>query len=236
MTNFKYKEVINFILDYIYNNSKKGIEKIPSERFMSQHLNTSRTTVKYAIDKLIEDRLLYKIHGKGTFINADIDYSKVSINKRNPDSLNLNISSKGLKLESQVISSKVLYNYSKLDYIFPTNIHDYYELIRKRIVKDGYYCVEISYFPFRIFPDANRHDFSVQSLYEYMENKGYKPVYFNKSIRVSYNRKISDILKTPLNIPLFLEEYEAFTKEGQLIEYTKAYTDSRFVEYEFYIN
>lgn len=236
MNNFKYKIAIDYILNYIYVNNKKGILKIPSERYISTVLNISRTAVKYAVDKLVDDKVLYKIQGKGTYLNSDIDFSKVSINKQNPDSLNLNVSSRGMKLESSVLSSRVLYDFRKLNSIFPEYITDFYELIRKRTVKNSYYCVEVAYFPFRIFPDANRYDFSKSSLYQYMEDKGHKPVHFNKSIKVTHNKAINNILKISEEIPLFLEEYQAFTHEGQLIEYTRAYSDSRFVEFDFTVN
>ncbi len=50
---------------------KKGIykNKIPSERELMDRFSISRTTVRTAISLLVQDGMLEKIHGKGTFIS-----------------------------------------------------------------------------------------------------------------------------------------------------------------------
>ena len=233
LNNYKYKLVQSFILNFIYENRNPGKRKIPSERMISQQLGVSRTTVKYAIDKLIKDRVLYKEHGKGTFVNFHMNFSRIEINKKTPDAFTLNVKGQGLELGNIVLSLMVLYDYEDLKNIFPKEIVDFYELKRIRIVNKNYFSVEISYFPFRQFPDANRYDFSKKSLYQYLENKGHKPVHFTKSIEVVENAEIRSLLKLQPEVPMFFEKYKAYSQQGQLVEYTKVYTDSRLVEYGF---
>lgn len=222
-------------MSFIHNNDQHGEIRIPSERFLSEELNVSRTTVKYAIDKMVEDRVLYKVHGKGTFVNSEMNLSRIVINKNVPDAFTLNVRSRGLELETIVLSSKVLYDYPEFKHIFPKEVKDFYELRRIRIVSKKNYSVETSYFPFKLFPDANRYDFSKHSLYEYMETKGHKPEKFQKSIQVESNSQVNELLNLDKNTLLFFEKYIAYTENNTVIEYTEAYTDSSLVEYDFII-
>lgn len=184
---------------------------------------------------MIEDKVLYKTHGKGTFVNAEMNLSRIAINKNVPDAFTLNVRRNGLELETNVISSKVLYDFQGLKHIFPKEISDFYELKRIRIVSKNNYSLETSYFPFKLFPDANRYDFSKHSLYEYMDSKGHKPHTFKKSIQVESDPEVNKLLGLDMNTPLFFEEYVAYTENNNIIEYTQAYTDSSLVEYDFII-
>lgn len=45
-------------------------DQIPSEPALCRIHNVSRATVRAALDKLVEQRLIYRRHGKGTFVSA----------------------------------------------------------------------------------------------------------------------------------------------------------------------
>lgn len=232
MTNFKYQDVHKYLYSYISDNKATGNQKIPSERNLSKLLGVSRTTVKYAIDKLIDEKVLYKVHGKGTFINPDTKSSRIKIAKESPDAFNLNVRSKGLKPKSTVVSFKVLYDHNELSHIFPSEIDEFYELIRIRSIEDVPFSIEKCYFPFRMFSDANRYDFSSYSLYEYMNQKGELPILFNKSIEAIYNDYYNSLLQIKKGSPLFLEQYVSKSANDNIVEYTKSYTDPQHVVYK----
>ena len=46
----------------------KYAEKIPSERELMERFKVSRTTIREAVNHLVNEGLLEKLHGKGTFI------------------------------------------------------------------------------------------------------------------------------------------------------------------------
>ena len=62
------------IKEDIYNNIKKGIyiseQKIPSENKLCELYNTSRITVRKAIDELVLTDVLYRVQGVGTFVSS----------------------------------------------------------------------------------------------------------------------------------------------------------------------
>ncbi|EHR32535.1 hypothetical protein HMPREF9709_01466 [Helcococcus kunzii ATCC 51366] len=64
-----YDQVIDKIIDYIDNNNLKADSVIPSERELSIKYNVSRATIRRALSELIQEGILYKIPGKGTFVS-----------------------------------------------------------------------------------------------------------------------------------------------------------------------
>lgn len=235
MTQFKFQIVLEYLYLYISENKSTQNKKIPSERYISKELNVSRTTVKYAIDKLIDERVLYKVHGKGTYITPETSIAKIQIAKHEPDAFNLNVRSKGLEPKSFVLSFKVLYDYKELNHIFPNQIDEFYELMRIRIINNSPFSIEKCYFPFRTFSDANRYDFSKMSLYDYMHQKGKKPLRFNKKIEIINHPEYTHLLELNDASPLFYEEYIGKDIHDEIVEYTQTYTNPQNVEYHFKI-
>ncbi len=65
----KYYQLANILREQIENGTWKANETIPSERQLEQQYNLSRPTIRQAIDLLITQGYLYRIHGKGTFVS-----------------------------------------------------------------------------------------------------------------------------------------------------------------------
>ncbi len=57
------------ILEYIKKKNFKPDESIPSEFVLMDLFNVSRYTIREALALLEQENILYKIHGKGTFVN-----------------------------------------------------------------------------------------------------------------------------------------------------------------------
>lgn len=64
-----YLQIKSFIKHNILSGKWKPDTLIPSQRKLCQKFKVSPITVKLAIKELINDGLLYQIHGKGTFVN-----------------------------------------------------------------------------------------------------------------------------------------------------------------------
>ena len=64
-----YKQIKEYLINYIKNNGVNS-RKIPSENDLSRELGISRPTVRKALDFLVKDGIIEKVHGKGTYIKA----------------------------------------------------------------------------------------------------------------------------------------------------------------------
>lgn len=108
----KYQNLKEYIISIIEQGSIKRDEKMYSENELAQRFSISRHTVRKAIGDLVNDGWLYKIQGKGTFVN-----------NTNP------------KVESTKSSKIIGVMISFLnDYIFPTIVQG----IEAKLASQGY--------------------------------------------------------------------------------------------------
>ena len=68
MGNFLYTAAKEKIISLIENNQIKGNQRLPSERILAQKLGFSRMTIKKAITSLVEDHVLTRRPGDGTYL------------------------------------------------------------------------------------------------------------------------------------------------------------------------
>ncbi|MEG0370907.1 MAG: GntR family transcriptional regulator [Clostridium sp.] len=84
---FKKKSLTDTVKEYLYNYIRNiDIDKdtkLPSEEFIAQNLGVSRATIRSALTDLESDGFIFRIHGKGTFINPRAVQMKVTINPGN---------------------------------------------------------------------------------------------------------------------------------------------------------
>lgn len=66
---YSYQEIKNELMNKINNKEYKENSKIPSERELSDSFEVSRTTVRKAINELVNENYLTKQPGRGTFVN-----------------------------------------------------------------------------------------------------------------------------------------------------------------------
>ncbi len=63
-----YRQLKELLEEKIHKQKLAAHDKMPSEREMCASYNLSRTTVRQAIDTAVNEGLLYRVHGKGTFV------------------------------------------------------------------------------------------------------------------------------------------------------------------------
>lgn len=63
-----YTQIYNYVSDGIKAGQWPPAGRLPSEKELSEQFNVSRITVKKALGQLIEEGLIYRIQGKGTFV------------------------------------------------------------------------------------------------------------------------------------------------------------------------
>ena len=67
-------EIANLIREKIQDKTYPYGSTIPSERELAQYFNVTRNLIRSAIDSLIDESILKRIHGKGTYVTkTDID-------------------------------------------------------------------------------------------------------------------------------------------------------------------
>ena len=236
MGNFLYVAAKEKIISLIENNKIKLNQRLPSERTLSKQLGFSRMTIKRALNSLVEDHVLTRRPGDGTYLLHEKYTGRIDTGDDSPWSLSQTIKIKGGIPSSETKSFKLVYDIPLLTDIFP-KYTEFYELIRIRKFDDIPFSIQKSYFPFRLFEDAHRYDFSKISLYDYMGFKNLRPDLFHQKIKTC--TLDSDPLLNNFNIDsnkLILDvEYLGYTRPDCLVEYTQSYFDSDQVDFRIEI-
>src|SRR5690625_490370 len=97
---FRLKEKIKLDIE---RGDYKDNEPIPSENKLIDQYGVSRTTVRKAIDTLIQEGYLYSVQGKGTFVKSKFSQGLVKLTSCTED-----IRNKGMNPSSKVIKSRVI--------------------------------------------------------------------------------------------------------------------------------
>lgn len=212
-------------------------EAIPGERELASKYDVKRSTIKYALRKLEEQGMVYRIRGKGTFIHKnkespmDINGAAVQGNK----GISALVRSYGIKISNVVLVCGTItgnrFLESKLDLQEGEPV---FALHRVRYGNDEPLAIEYTYVPKSIFPDIEELDFSMVSLYDYMDANGHLPVKFDQVLRVTrLSPKEARYLELPVDDPSFYFELIGVDSERRIVEYTESYIRCDKTEFKF---
>ncbi len=140
---------------------------IPSEPELCKQFDTTRMTVRRAIDALVNEGKLYRVQGKGTFV------SQFDLNKTyQKQGFTSNMLSLGMQP-----SSKVLYS-GLCDAVAQIRAHleaepgeQLFCLKRLRFADEEPICIERVWLSLKHFPRLNQFDFEQESLYNILHRE-----------------------------------------------------------------
>lgn len=197
-------------------------DQIPSENQLMREYNVSRNTAKKAIEDLVQDGLLYRIQGKGTFVAKPklqqslmglYSFSKVfKENGMVPKDIVLEI--REVKPSAEIIEGLQL-----------ANSENVIEMKRLRCVDDEPYILESSFLPKRVVPDMSQLERVGQiSLYDLLEQEFNVVVVKAKEAfePVLIRPDESDYLQTKVGKPALLLERTAYDTNGTPVEFCRS--------------
>ena len=156
-----YLQLKNSIKNAILSGVLKDKDKLPTEDFIGQVFNVSRPVVRQAYQALIDDGLITRHQGKGTFVKKQINFSNIFFKKN----FNEEIQLKGFQAHSQIINFEII----KAQDIPPFNLDlphysHYYVIKRVRKADDTPIAYEIFFFPTQLFKNLENKLSSEMSL------------------------------------------------------------------------
>ena len=230
-----YKQILDHIIED-YGSCLEG-EALPGERELAEKYSVKRSTVQYALRKLAEQGVVYRIRGKGTFMRKS-SRSMMTISDaavQGTKGISALVRSYGIQVKNTVLvcgtvtGNRFLESRLQLDEGEPV-----FALHRVRYGNDEALAIEYTYVPKKLFPDIDTMDFSVVSLYDYMEAKGHLPERYDKRIRiVKLLPKEARYLELPVDAPAFNFELIGVDDERHPVEYTESYVRCDRIEFRF---
>jgi GntR family transcriptional regulator len=216
-----YHRIRRDLLNKIESTEYKHGEYLPSEPKLCDFYNVSRTTVRMAVNSLVEDGYLTIVRGKGTKVTSTKLRCKIS----NVMSFTDVISQQGMRTGLQEVRiNKIKPSKDICDKLDIDSYEDVYEIYRVRNADDEPISIHYSYIPCKYMPDYSIELFhEIKSLYKILEDK------YNIFIHVSEDnisalkagKEISKILNIDDNDPILFIERLAYDINNKIIEYNK---------------
>lgn len=154
------------IEEYIYTNTLKAHDKLPSERALCELFNANRITLREAIKHMQYEGKLYTVHGKGSFIAPP----KYAENIRSFNSFASCWESEDGNTASKVIDFEIIEAPKKVALSLGIRIGTPTYLLRRvRYLSDTPLFLETAYIPAEYCPKLESFNFNTCSLYSTLE-------------------------------------------------------------------
>lgn len=223
-----YIEVKNDIIKKINDGYYKAGDKIPSERLLSEVYGVSRMTARQAVNALVQEGIVYRETGKGTFVSTK------QFSQKNVKSFTQTLMEQGYEPSTEILEFAKVHSLREissalgLDY----NTH-FYKIKRLRYGNGVPIALETVYLPIEKCVGLKEEDIG-QSLYELLESR-----YGFVVGRVSYDieacissRVMMNLFQVQKAVALLKIKGISFTLEGDMLCYEESYYRSELYRYQ----
>lgn len=228
----KYKDIADDIRSAIMSGKYNINEQLPLEKEMCSKYGVSRITIKKAVDELVNQGLVIKRRGSGTFVKG-VDESSVQELSMAKQFSGFSESNKGKRVSSKVIKFEVINPTKEIAVKLQITTEDFvYHIIRARYSDDEPIVVEYTYMPINLIPGI-KNDILMNSIYSYIEKElNLKIKSAHRIIRAILPNEIEqEYLKIDKNFPVLEVEQVGFLDNGQPFEYSYSHHRSDKAEF-----
>ncbi|MGN1344537.1 MAG: GntR family transcriptional regulator [Traorella sp.] len=203
------------VKEYILKNIDNGIyqvgQMIDSEITLSEKLKISRMTVREAIRDLVEDNILEKQHGRGTFVLKQPRFKGFQCGVGFSEEMKRH----GMIPSSRDVSLTEIEASEEIAQDLQIAVHtSVWNIKRIRLANDIPVAYEDEYFSKTIIPSLTL-EITNHSIYEYLQKEGLEFSYVDQMLdAVIADQKISQLLDVPVNTPLIRMYIIAYLKNG----------------------
>ncbi|QKS73328.1 GntR family transcriptional regulator [Paenalkalicoccus suaedae] len=216
--------------EIIQGNWKEGMS-IPTEASLCETFNASRVTVRQAIKTLVDENLLYKVQGSGTYVSERM----VSHDIYRLKGFTEEMGELSKKTKSKIITFSMQEPPDFIQHILNLSEDEHVFFIRRlRLVDDIPLVVEDTYLPVSLFPDLS-YEIMLGSKYDYIEKKkGFKISSSHQQVLpIMPSESIRELLRLEEGLPILKVELSSMFTDETVFEYTELYFKSD--EYKFTI-
>lgn len=228
----KYEKIAFDIKEDILSEKYKPNEQLPFEKELCEKYNVSKMTVKKALDLLVNDGLIIKRRGSGTFVK-DITEKEIQRIIEKKQFSGLTTTSIGHKVASKVLEFKIINATKEIADILKIEEDEFiYFVHRVRYVDDKAVVIEKTYIPLNLIPGMKLADVK-KSIYGYIKDKlGLNIQSAHSTVRAM---KSDELDRKYLNLekdePILEVERVAYLDNGKVFEYS--FSRHRYDKFEF---
>lgn len=212
-----YQKLQDWLRENIATHKLPPNQTIPTERELAEQFDVSRITVRKAIDGLVNEGLLTRRQGAGTFVAVRVEksYSKMTSFTEDMISRGREPSSKWLSRSAGLVNPEEALSMG----LSPGTI--VYRFNRMRFADGTSMGLDYATIPSDCLPSL---EVVGDSLYEALERNGTRPVRALQRLRaVAFTAEQARLLEIPVGAPGLLIERRGFLADGRPAEFTQSY-------------
>lgn len=216
-----YYQLKDIISELIEDEELKPNDPIPPERELCEYHGISRMTVNKAITNLVNEGLLYREQGKGTFVAKPKEGYQLS----RLLSFTEDMKAKGLQVDTRIISFHRKAATRKIQKSLNlSEKEEVFEIKRLRLVADEPYAIETAYLPVSLCEGLTMEKLDNKSLYDILLSEyGLKMDYAHQTIEaVILDEYESEILRVPEKSIALMLSRKTYLEGDRPMELTKA--------------
>lgn len=227
-----YYQIKQILLETIENGELKPGELVPTEKALCELHGVSKITVNKAIMELVNEGVLYREKGKGTFVSKPKEKHQLNQLKGFTEEMK----EKGLNTDVKILSfhTREATKQIKLALNMKDTDNKIIEITRLRISDNSPVAIETAWIPYNLFPDMTREMIEGKSLYSiFREKYGYYPKRAKQTVEpIMLNDYESMLLGRPSSSLALMFQRNTYIEDSTPIEYTKAIYRSDKYKYE----
>lgn len=212
-----YVQLKNRLEQKILNGTYKG--QIPAEREIMDEFYVSRSTVRQAINELVDDGVLKKIRGKGTFVSI----KPIDDWLGNLSSTTETIGRLGMEPGARLIKSEVVTLSTELQKV--TDLREAYHFKRIRYADEIPIGIENSYYPVSLGEKIIKYDLNIVTLYDLLEF--HLGVHTKEAEQVigagTIEENDAELLGIPVNTSVLNVDRRLIDVKGNFVEFERAH-------------
>ena len=199
-------------------------EMIPSENELSRMYGLSRMTVRNVITRLVQEGMLYRVQGKGTFVSE----KKILSRPLSYMGIREQLERKGYSSSTKLLYIKKQDANDKITKIFNSSEESkFFKVARLRFVKDLPFSLHIYWIPLDMCPDLmkNQYDYENDQFCDILKDN--YQIIANKIIEtleiVGADKEKSEFLNVSKGYPLLCLEDTIFGMKDEVVEYSNVF-------------
>lgn len=213
-------EAIEKLEDFIVVNRLKAHTRIPSEKDLCDLWGVSRSTLRQAVDELVENGVLYRVMNKGVFVSE----KKYPRDMAGVDAMVRDLVNQGNIVSKRIISMNTIEATKQISRKLMVRLGTkVYEIIRCRVINDVPCTIETTYINAEKYPgfiDLYSETASMDTLfkgeYNAIQTTG------TEHINVTYAlQEEADMLQIEVGSPLFYASGISLDQNGETVMYYK---------------
>jgi GntR family transcriptional regulator len=213
-----YIQIRNSLHEDIVNRILLPGQKLPSEDELAARFGVSRMTVRQGIADLIDDGLLYRRHGVGTFVahpHIVRDHSHLS-------NFVETARKEGIEFKVHLLASEVIP--AKLKVARALSLQEGDLVIRVQTLREAAglpVTLHDSYVPYQLFPQLLQEDLETNHLWDIFESYGQR---VKRAVEIVEARQADDEIATQLAMeegdPILYKERTVFLDDGTPVDFS----------------